>query len=130
VARQKPETPSNRFLAAFNDGDVGELDKLVSTNAFVWWSTDAPGQRIDSDARDRSTLIAYFADRHLHQDRLVLETFRFNGQSGGLGNFEFTLLRSANDGAPRTPSVGKGAIDCMRTPRALSVWSMARNPHP
>jgi hypothetical protein len=120
----------NSFLAAFNDGEVGKLDKLVSTRAFVWWSTDAPGQRIQADARERSTLVAYFADRHLHKDHLVLESFRFNGQSGQFGNFEFELLRSANDAVSAMPYVGKGAFDCLNPPYALSVWSMAWNPHP
>lgn len=118
----------NSFLVAFNNGDAGHLDKLISTGAFLWWSTDAPGQRYDPDARDRSTLIAYFADRHLHQDRLVLLSFRFNGLSAELGNFEFTLVRSANDGAARTPYGGKGAMDCWDRPFTLSVWSMARTP--
>jgi hypothetical protein len=119
----------NRFLAAFDSGDVGQLNNLVSTSGFVWWSTDAPGERIDPEARDRSTLMAYFARRHLQQDRLVLESFKFNGMSAGFGNFEYTLIRSANDGLPRTPYVGKGAIDCLNTPHAVGVWSMARNPH-
>ncbi|HEV1996667.1 MAG TPA: hypothetical protein VGR61_00865 [Candidatus Dormibacteraeota bacterium] len=104
------------------------MDKLVSTGAFLWWSTDAPGQRLNSDARDRSTLIAYLADRHLHHDRLVLGSFQFNGRSASIGNFEFHLTRSANDAAPRTPYIGKGAIDCVDSPYALSGWSMARNP--
>ena len=116
----------NQFLAAFNSGDVGQLDSLVSTRAFVWWSTDAPGPRLDPGARDRTTLIDYFATRHRHRDRLDLKAFRYNGQSGNFGNFEFSLVRTADDLYEPTAYGGKGAVDCSGV--GLSVWSMARNP--
>ncbi len=118
------------LLAAFDDGNVRKLDKLVSANDFAWWSTDAPGERIDPEARDRSTLMAYFANRHLHQERLVMLSFKFNSRSGNVGNFEVSLIRSA-EGLPPTPYVGKGAVDCLTIPpRSVVAWSMARNPHP
>jgi len=116
----------NQFLAAFNSGDVGQLDSLVSTRAFVWWSTDAPGRRIDPDARDRTTLMDYFASRHRQHDHLDLKAFRYNGQSGNSGNFELSLVRTADDLSAPTAYGGKGAVDCSRL--GLSVWSMARNP--
>ncbi len=119
-----------RFLAAFGKGSVDKLDKLVSSSGFGWWSTDSPGERIDPDARDRSTLMAYFAKRHAQHEQLLLKSFSFTGRSGNFGNFAFTLTRSADDGAPRVPYVGKGATDCSSKPLTLAVWSMARNPNP
>jgi len=116
----------NQFLAAFNSGDVSQLDSLISTRAFGWWSTDAPGRRIDPDARDRTTLMDYFASRHRHRDRLDLKAFRYNGQSGNFGNFELSLVRTADDLSAPTAYAGKGAVDCSGP--GLSVWSMARNP--
>jgi len=116
----------SQFLAAFNSGDVSQLDRLVSTASSVWWSTDAPGQRIDPDARDRTTLMDYFASRHRHHDRLHLESFRYNGQSGNRGNFELSLTRTADELSGPTGFGGKGAVDCSGT--GLAVWSIARNP--
>ncbi|HKB36850.1 MAG TPA: hypothetical protein VKD72_10370 [Gemmataceae bacterium] len=118
-----------RFIDSFDRGNIRELDQLVAgADLFQWYSTDPPGQRIDPGARDRDSLIAYFEKRHEEHERLLLKSFSFNGTSAGFGNFGFELLRSADDGLPPTPYVGKGAIDCGRTPRTLVVWSMARQP--
>jgi len=119
------------FVRSFNSGNAEELDNLVaeSGRGFSWYSTDAPGERINDEARDRSSLLAYFADRHKHRERLELRSFQFNGYSAnGRGNFGFELTRSSDDGLASTPYVGKGAIDCDRSPFTLVVWSMAREP--
>jgi hypothetical protein len=117
------------FVRSFNSGDAQQLDSLVaeSGRGFGWYSTDAPGERINDEARDRGTLLAYFADRHNHHERLELRSFQFNGTSpNGRGNFQFKLTRSSDDGLSSTPYGGKGAVDCDRTPFAVVVWSMAR----
>jgi hypothetical protein len=117
------------FVRSFNSGNAQELGNLIaeSGRGFGWYSTDAPGERINDEARDRSTLLAYFADRHKHRERLELRSFQFNGYSAnGRGNFEFKLARSSDDGLASTPYGGKGAVDCDRTPVALVVWSMTR----
>ena len=104
------------------------LDQQVAGQLFAWYSTDSPGQRINDEAYDRNTLMAYFARRHEQHEQLALESFRFNGTSPtGLGNFEFELSRSADDGISSAPYGGKGAIDC-GVPNTLVVWSMAREP--
>lgn len=124
VVRQVVE----RFIDAFNRGDIAKLDLLVSDAQFVWYSTDAPGQRFSAEAYDRSTLMAYFAARHRQHERLVLESFDSTGQNGTEAGFTFRLTRSADDGLPPTAYGGKGAIQCTTIPRSLAVWSMARWP--
>ena len=119
------------FVQSFNSGDAQALDHLVaeSGRGFVWYSTDAPGERINDQARDRGTLLVYFADRHDHHERLELRSFQFNGVSpNGFGNFEVKLSRSSDDGLVSTPYGGKGSIDCDQSPFVLVVWSMARDP--
>jgi hypothetical protein len=118
------------FLNAFNRGDAQQLDRLVAgPEAFVWYSTDSPGQRIKDEAYDRSTLLAYFARRHAQHERLEMRSFRFNGTAPtGLGNFEFELRRSADDGLASVPYGGKGSLYCDRILTTLAVWSMAREP--
>lgn len=125
-ARQVVES----FLDSFNRGDAQHLDQLVAgPGVFVWYSTDSPGQRANDDATNRSTLVGYFAMRHEHHERLELRYFRFNGISPtGLGNFEFELIRSTDDGLTSAPYGGKGALVCSRLPITLVVWSMAREP--
>ncbi len=118
------------FVGNFNRGNIQELDKVVaSPGQFSWYSTDSPGQRINDEAHNRDTLMAYFERRHDRHERLELQAFRFTGTSAnGRGNFEFELTRSADDGLSSAPYGGKGAVDCTQVPNTLVVWSMAREP--
>ena len=118
-----------RFIDTFNSGDTTQLDLIWSKSSFEWYSTDAPGKRINAEAYDRSNLMGYFAQRHAQHETLVLQSFRFNGNSAALAGFEFTLIRRA-DGLNRTPYVGKGAIYCSKSPRTIALWSMAQDPSP
>ncbi|HEV2012496.1 MAG TPA: hypothetical protein VGR77_01215 [Candidatus Dormibacteraeota bacterium] len=122
------------FINAFNAGDTVELDRLVAGDqqGFLWYSTDAPGQRFDPSARVRTSLITYFEQRHRQRERLELRSFTFNGNSAGnfghgIGNFEFELIRSA-DGLGPTPYGGKGAASCYQVPARLMLWGMGREP--
>jgi hypothetical protein len=119
------------FISSFNRGDTAELDRLFSSDVFEWYSTDAPGARVGREAKDRTGLMAYFAERHRGHEELKLESFHFIGESAGglgaLGNFEFELTRMA-DGLAPTAYGGKGAITCWSNPHAILVWSMAREP--
>jgi hypothetical protein len=119
----------DQFVRAFNAGDQPALQRLWARagQGFAWYSTDAPGRRIDPAARDRSTLGAYFAERHAHQEALRLTSFQFNGYTSGYGNFQYELIRQANDLAA-TAYVGKGAAVCDTSLRTLGVWSMASGP--
>jgi len=113
------------FINSFDRGDMKQLDQLFAgPDRFQWYSIDAPGQRIDPEARNRDSLIGYFEKRHEEHERLMLKSFSFNGNSASFSNFGFELC--ADDGLPPTPYVGKGAIDCAQTPRTLAVWSMGR----
>jgi len=119
----------NRFVQAFNAGDQLALQRLwaQSGQGFDWYSTDAPGQRIDPAGRDRASLGAYFAERHTHRESLRLTSFQFNGNAASYGNFQYTLTRQADD-LPPTTYTGKGAAVCTTLPRTIGVWSMAKNP--
>jgi hypothetical protein len=112
-----------RFVDAFNRGDLKRLDRIFAREAdFAWYSTDAPGVRFNEAAKNRSNLVPYFAERHALAERLVVRSFRRNGG----GNFEYGLVRSADDLEP-TPYYGKGAAQCYPNPSdTIFVWSMGR----
>jgi hypothetical protein len=115
------------FVGAFNRGDVAGLDALfASWPAFRWYSSNEPGRRTGNAAFTRSTLMAYFRERHAARDRLRLVTFRFNGSSASHGNFQFALRRSAVDYRRGTwfRLVGKGAISCRAQPGRFIVLSL------
>jgi hypothetical protein len=119
----------NRFLAAFDRGDREVLDNDVWGRRlyFNWYSvTSDPGARLDPDARRRDTLMDYFAARHAAGERLVLVRLTLHGvTAGAYRNFEFRLLRSADDQAGgQVPYSGKGAASCA-TGR-LTTWAMGR----
>jgi SnoaL-like protein len=120
-----------RFVDAFNAGNLDRLDRTFARRPdFRWYSTDAPGERYLPVASDRASLRRYFARRHARGERLVLETLKVNGNTRAAkpyGNFEFTLVRSADD-LPATPYQGKGAAHCYALGSdVLIVWSMARD---
>lgn len=117
-----------RFLGAFNKGDLDELDVIFAREPeFEWYSTGAPGERLDPSARDRPSLVPYFRDRHAVREQLSLRSFAFNGNTDGrrrYGNFVYALTRSADDLAP-SPYRGKGAALCYRNRSdSIFVWSM------
>jgi hypothetical protein len=118
-----------QFVQAFNAGDQPALQRLWARtgHGFAWYSTDAPGRRFSPAAEDRSTLGAYFAERHAHREALRMTSFQFNGHTAGYVNFQYDLIRQANDLAA-TAYTGKGAAVCDTSPRTLGVWSMARDP--
>jgi hypothetical protein len=114
------------FITAFNRGDVKSLDRLFARG--MWWRwysvSSAPGRRIQTAAYNRKTLITYFRARHKRHERLQLQWLQFNGHANGFGNFEYQLLRRADDMKAPTPRpyVGKGAISCFAG--KLSIWRM------
>jgi hypothetical protein len=122
------ETLVQRFIAAFNSGDLGELHEIFAHEPdFEWYSTDAPGERFMPAANDRASLMPYFAGRHALREQLTLRSFKFNGNSGRpYGNFEYGLTRMAED-LPPAPYYGKGAALCYRKRSdVIFVWSMGR----
>jgi hypothetical protein len=116
-----------RFIQAFNRGDRRALNNEVWGGRlyFNWYSVaTAPGSRVDPEARRRDTLMSYFAARHAAGERLVLTKLKLNGvTAGAYRNFEFRLLRSADDTpGGEVPYAGKGASSCA-TGR-LITWAM------
>lgn len=114
------------FLRDFNRGAPNRLNREIAREPdFIWYSVSGePGQRLNEQATDRSSLIPYFKARHAHHEHLSLTSFTFNGRHGGYGNFQYRLMRQADDLADGTPVlyVGKGALSC-RIGR-IAVWSM------
>jgi hypothetical protein len=99
------------FLGAFTQGNYRRLNELFSDEPdFGWFSSNSPGLRAATDARDRSTLINYFRKRHARRDRLRLISFQWHGE----GNFTYTLWRSASDykAGAAFHLIGKGFADC------------------
>jgi len=125
-----PCTPSDvrvvagRFIDAFNRGDIAQLDQLVSTQLFSWYSTDAPGQRFNAEAKNRGTLMAYFVARHQQHELLRVRTLDVTFTDTTTGGFWFRLTRSADDGLPPTAYNGKGGIQCTTMPKSLTAWAM------
>ena len=118
----------DRFVRAFNAGNQPELERLWASQGqgFSWYSTDSPGQRLRSAARDRATLGTYFARRHAAGEHLAVTSFHDNGSNASSGGFGLTLVRRA-DGLPSTAYVGKGTAFCQDNPATLAVWSMAKD---
>jgi hypothetical protein len=112
------------FVADFNAGDNLRLDSLWASAAqgFVWYTVGPPQAR--PYARSRQTLVAYFSARHAQHERLRITSIKYNGTSGqSFGNFEFRLVRTADDIGPQTVE-GKGSAFCRSGPGQLFVWAM------
>src|SRR5712691_1129694 len=124
-------TAVTRFLSAFNSGDLTQLDRLIaSSGAFGGYVVNGvPGGRVGKAARTRSTLIAYFSQRHRHGEQLLLTRFGFSGRSLGEARFWFELVRSADDLVPPELYPGKGVLSCAGL-RRLVVWEMGPNSEP
>ncbi|MEA2633683.1 MAG: hypothetical protein QOH92_450 [Chloroflexota bacterium] len=100
----------------------------MSDQLFSWYSTDAPGERLNAEAEDRGTLMAYFAARHQQHERLALNSLDVTFTNDRAGGFVFSLTRSADDGLPPTRYGGKGEVQCAIRPISVGVWSMAPDP--
>jgi hypothetical protein len=117
----------DRFTHALASGDTVALDAIFTgPELFQWYSSDAPGERIDQQARDRSTLMRYLTQRQRVHERMEVTSFRFNGNAASFGNFEARLTRQADD-LPPTPYQAKGAATCSGRTATIAVWSMARD---
>ncbi len=115
---------AERFIDAFNRGDIAQLDRLVSSQQFAWYSTDAPGQRFNAAAYDRENLMVYFTARHQQHEHLLLKSLDVTYTDARGAGFWFRLTRSADDGLPPTPYNGKGGVQCATMPMSLTGWAM------
>lgn len=119
----------DRFVRAFNRGDLGELDSLFAqeTDGWSWYAVgDRAGRRSLAAAKNRLNLIAYFDERHREHE--TLRIVEFNENSGG--NFDFALVRRADDLSDGRPvrRLGKGRVICEAG--TLGVWSLGGRPRP
>jgi hypothetical protein len=114
------------FVRAFYRGDDAALERLIAPpQSFVWFSVSGAGRRLGDRSKDRSTLVRYFATRHLLRDRLSDTTFSGGGNANGYAHFGFLLTRSADDELPARYE-GKGAVICDDSGDTIAVWSMGR----
>ncbi len=114
------------FVRAYNRGDLAALERIFSRRSFKWYSSAGPGPRMNEEATNRGTLIAYLAERHHHGDRISRLAFRFNGYDRGFAHFELTATRRADDyrGGRWFAVLGKGALDCGTLPPTIAVLSI------
>jgi hypothetical protein len=119
-----------QFLSAFNRGNQRQLDRVFAhANRFSWFSVSgAPGERLDPDARDRASLLAYFATRHAAGEQLALVSATYLRKARGFFDFTYRLSRSASDFAAPSRYGGKAAVVCFGGPPAIAVWSMGPEP--
>lgn len=104
------------FIDAFNAGDITTLGSLLSVSGYKWFAVDGPAGRSMSEGRD--TLMAFFRDRHRQGESLTL----ISSQDNGDGNFQYSLLREADD-LPAATYVGKGMLVC-EDDSLLALWLM------
>jgi hypothetical protein len=122
----KARTTVARFVTAFDEGEPVALGRVFARadEGFQWYAVNADvGMRLADAAKNRATLLRYFADRHRRAERLVLRRFRYVGYSLGKAEFTFELTRSADDLTPAAIYAGKGAINCWGH-GGISVWAM------
>jgi hypothetical protein len=89
----------------------------------------APGERVGEDARRRSTLIGYLAERRSHSEQLLLTWFDVARRGPATATFRFDVVRSADDLELPTLYQGTGAVNCAGR-RRLVTWAMAPNTEP
>jgi hypothetical protein len=125
----KARATVTQFVAAFNRGQPLKLGRLFArgNEGFQWYAVNGdPGLRTADAAKSRTTLLRYFAQRHRHSERLVLQQLTYKGYSLGKAEFTFELVRSADDLAPAVLYGGKGAINCWGH-GGIAVWAMGPN---
>jgi hypothetical protein len=116
-----------RFIDAFNRGDLARLDQLVY-QPFSTYATNAPGERLNAQAHDREGLMAYFAARHQQHEHLELISMDVTYANSVEAGFSFRVRRSADDGLSPSRYTGKGGVECATRPISLTVWAMGLDP--
>lgn len=138
------------FFDAFNRGDQAQLATFFGP-AFKWYSVNegelSQGGRFflaytpqsevvpptfpagfNATVGQQEILLPYFAERHAHGERLLLQSLSMNYDSvRNLGGIAFTLTRIADDidprlGGPDHVAHGKGAMSCQDL--TIVLWSM------
>jgi hypothetical protein len=114
------------FLFALRAGRLGVLDDLFAPpRGFLWYSTTAPGARLNDSARDRSSLLVYFHTRIRRHEHLQLSrTYTGYDSRRNESYLNGFLVRRADD-LPATRYGFKTAVSCSLGRPMIIVWSMA-----
>lgn len=110
------------FVRAYNEGDFVRLEEVFAREQdFMWYFVQ--GERVKEKAKERHTLLPYFAERHLLNDRFRLLTLSVRREKGWHGGYDFfvRLRRDSDEQRARGAWHGKGAADC-----AIFVWSIGK----
>lgn len=110
------------FVDSYNSGDLLRLEGLFAQKEDFRWYFVA-GERTD-DAKERETLLPYFARRHAMGDRLRLMKLDVARRVGWHGGYDFSvkLRRTSDEARARGVWHGKAAADC-----AIFTWSLGRD---
>lgn len=114
------------FVRDYDGGKVAVIDRLWAREPyFQWFSTRAPGARLDTPAYERSTLASYFRSRaRVHENLRLTELSAGYDPERNIINFHGRLIRSADDLRPALPQEFKGAAACVPGGPILIVWGM------
>jgi hypothetical protein len=110
------------FVRAYNDGDLVRLEEVFSQEEdFQWYFVQ--GERVREDAEQRRTLLPYFAQRHLLDDRLEVLKLSVRRERGWHGGYDFSIRLRRESVEARAQGLwhGKGAADC-----AIYAWSIGQ----
>ncbi len=116
----------HQFERAYNGGNIKRLNSLWAPEpSFRWYQVGPTLERIDRE--DRTSLIAYFRQRHENEDRLHFIRLRVRKTPSWHGGFDFSFFlyrESADPVLIREGAFdGKGAVSSRCQ---LFVWSMSR----
>lgn len=121
--KREARTLVANFADAYNAGHIRRLDTLFSKRDFRSYRVGL--ERDDPEAQDRSTLRAYFRERHALHDRIRVSELEIGKDVSGEGwGIAFSLQRTTDDPllVRQGRYTGKGNIYQCK----LRVWNMSR----
>lgn len=130
-SKAKSRVAMESFIKAFNRGDAETLDSLFAREpAFEWYSSPAPGRRLNRASFKRSTLLPYFVSRHSDGDRMHLRRFDFIGRGPKNSGIGFQVARRADGfrGGKWFRASSKAAVICSGGPAQFIVISLGGVP--
>ena len=116
----------DKFVAAYNRGDVAYLDQVWAQGPdFFWYFVQDDVLRRGSLAKDRSTLPVYFAERTAYDEELTLRRLAIKWERGwhGAWDIAFELTRRSDHLEASGRYLGKAAATCQH----LHAWAMGRD---
>lgn len=119
------------FFQAFNEGKQSELSRFFVAEGPTGpglFGSHGGGGLASYATTSRDDLLAYFAGRHEHEERMRLLEVDVGRRDPSSVDIAFDLTRTADDigprvGGPKNVAFGKGTIDCQQ--QRFVVWNMA-----